>query len=57
LIARFVFVHRLHGQLGRSRNTFEVLKSRFEPLGDDEERIDVLVDPSPIISGWRYRMA
>ena len=42
----------LDGSLFISRNTFEFLKSRFEPLGDDEERIDVLVDPSPIISGW-----
>jgi len=40
-----------------SRETFEELKARFEPLSDDEERIEVLVDPSPIISGWRYRIA
>ena len=33
-----------------SRNTFEALKSRFEPLNDDEERIDVLTDPLPIVS-------
>ncbi len=31
----------LDGSLFIHRNTFEVLKSRFEPLGDDEERIDV----------------
>jgi Transposase zinc-binding domain/Putative transposase len=47
----------LNGDLFISRETFETLKARFEPLSDDEERIDVLVDPSPIISGWRYRIA
>ena len=41
----------LDGSLFISRNTFEVLKSHFEPLSNDEERIDVLVDPPPIISG------
>jgi predicted kinase len=40
----------LKGDLFISRETFEALKARFEPLSDDEERIDVLVDPSPIIS-------
>jgi predicted kinase len=29
------------GSLFISRNTFEILKARFEPLGDDEERIVV----------------
>jgi predicted kinase len=47
----------LNGDLFISRETFEALKARFEPLSDDEERIDLLVDPSPIISGWRYRIA
>jgi predicted kinase len=41
----------LNGDLFISRETFEALKARFEPLSDDEERIDVLVDPLPIISG------
>src|SRR5215467_12291938 len=40
----------LDGSLFISRNTFEVLKSHFEPLSNDEESIDVLVDPPPIIS-------
>jgi predicted kinase len=31
----------LDGSLFINRNTFEVLKSRFEPLGDDEERIEL----------------
>ena len=31
----------LDGSLLIVRNTFEVLKARFEPLGDDEERIEV----------------
>ena len=47
----------LNGDLFISRETFEALKARFEPLSDDEQRIDVLVDPSPIISGFRYRIA
>jgi hypothetical protein len=47
----------LNGDLFISRETFEALKARFEPLSDDEERTDLLVDPSPIISGWRYRIA
>lgn len=47
----------LDGSLFISRETFECLKPRFEPLGDDEQRIDVVVDPSPVISGWRYRTA
>jgi predicted kinase len=47
----------LNGDLFISRETFEALKARFESLSDDEKRIDVLVDPSPIISGWRYRIA
>src|SRR5262245_36991946 len=33
----------LDGSLFISRNTFEVLKARFEPLGDDEERIEVVL--------------
>ena len=37
----------LNGSLLISRNTFEVLKSRFEPLDDDEERIEV--PPNPYI--------
>jgi predicted kinase len=41
----------LNGDLFISRETFEALKARFEPLSDDEERIDIPVDPSPIISG------
>jgi predicted kinase len=48
--------HKLNGDLFISRETFEALKARFEPLSDNEQRIDVLVDASPI-SGWRYRMA
>ena len=32
----------LNGDLSISRETFEGLKARFEPLSDDEERIDVL---------------
>jgi predicted kinase len=32
----------LKGSLFIARNTFEVLKSRFEPLGSDEEFIEVL---------------
>jgi predicted kinase len=47
----------LDGSLFISRNTFESLKAHFEPLSDDEQRIDVLVDPSPIASGWRYRVS
>lgn len=47
----------LDGSLFISRETFEWLKARFEPLSDDEQRIDVLVDPSPIAFGWRYRVA
>jgi predicted kinase len=31
----------LRGSLYIARNTFEVLKTRFEPLGDDEERIEI----------------
>jgi hypothetical protein len=31
----------LEGSPFINRNTFEVLKSRFEPLGDDKERIDL----------------
>jgi predicted kinase len=31
----------LDGSLFIHRNTFEVLKSRFEPLGEDEERIEI----------------
>jgi hypothetical protein len=31
----------LEGSLFIHRNTFEVLKSRFEPLGDDEKRIEL----------------
>jgi len=29
------------GSLFINRNTFDVLKSRFEPIGDDEERIEL----------------
>jgi predicted kinase len=29
------------GSLFIARNTFEILKSRFEPLGDDEERSEI----------------
>lgn len=47
----------LNGDLFISRETFEWLKARFEPLSDDEQRIEFPVDPSPSISGWRYRMA
>jgi predicted kinase len=47
----------LNGDLFINRATFDALKVRFEPLSDDEERIDILVDSSPIISGWRYRIA
>jgi predicted kinase len=47
----------LKGDLFISRETFEALKGRFEPLRDDEQRINIQVDPSPIISGWRYRIA
>jgi predicted kinase len=36
----------LNGSLFINRNTFEVLKSRFQPLGDDEERVEVGIDPS-----------
>jgi predicted kinase len=32
----------LKGSLFIAKNTFEVLKSRFEPLGSDEECIEVL---------------
>jgi hypothetical protein len=46
----------LNGDLFISRETFEALRARFEPLSDDEERIDIPVDPWPIISGWRYRI-
>jgi predicted kinase len=35
----------LDGSLFISRNTFEVLKARFEPLGDDEERIEAPAHP------------
>jgi len=35
----------LNGDLFISRETFEGLKARFEPLSDDEERIDVLRAP------------
>ena len=35
----------LDGSLFISRNTFEVLKARFELLGDDEERLEVRVYP------------
>jgi predicted kinase len=38
--------HNLNGDLFISRATFDALKVRFEPLSNDEERIDVLVDPS-----------
>jgi hypothetical protein len=31
----------LHRQKYFSRNTFEVLKRRFEPLGIDEERTEI----------------
>jgi len=31
----------LDGSLLIVRNTFDMLKSRFEPLGDDEDRIEV----------------
>jgi predicted kinase len=31
----------LEGNLRIVRNTFDILKSRFEPLGDDEARIEV----------------
>jgi tRNA uridine 5-carbamoylmethylation protein Kti12 len=47
----------LNGDLFISRETFEALKARFEPLSVDEHRIDVLVNPSPILSGWHYRIA
>jgi hypothetical protein len=32
----------LRGSLYIARNTFEVLKHRFEPLGSDEERIEII---------------
>jgi predicted kinase len=32
----------LDGSLFTARNTFEVLKGRFEPLDDDEPRVEVL---------------
>ena len=35
----------LDGSLFISRNTFEVLKARFEPLGDDEERTELPAHP------------
>jgi predicted kinase len=38
---------RLDGNLLIVRNTFETLKSRFEPLGDDEERIEIKAVPRP----------
>lgn len=47
----------LNGDLFISRETFEWLKARFVPLSDDEQRIEVPVDPSPSISGRRYRIA
>jgi hypothetical protein len=31
----------LYGSLFINGNTFEVLKSRFEPIADDEERIEL----------------
>jgi predicted kinase len=31
----------LDGSLFINRNTFEILKSRFEPLGNDEERVEL----------------
>ena len=31
----------LRGSLYIARNTFEILKHRFEPLGSDEERIEI----------------
>jgi predicted kinase len=33
--------NNLQGAFLITRNTFELLKTRFEPLGDDEERISV----------------
>jgi predicted kinase len=44
----------LNGDLFISRETFEWLKTRFEPLSDDEERIEVTIDPSHT---RRYRKA
>jgi predicted kinase len=44
----------LNGDLFISRETFEWLKTRFEPLSDAEERIEVTIDPSHT---WRYRKA
>jgi len=41
----------LNGDLFISRETFDGLKPRFEPLSDDEARIDVPVNPSPIVRG------
>ena len=35
----------LDGSLFISRNTFEILKARFEPLSNDEERIEVTIHP------------
>jgi hypothetical protein len=32
----------LRGSLYIARNTFEVLKHRFVPLGEDEERIEII---------------
>lgn len=49
--------HNLEGSLLIDRSAFDAFKARFEPLGDDEERIDVVVDPAPTTSGWRYRIA
>jgi hypothetical protein len=31
----------LQGSLYIARNTFELLKSRFEPLGDDEKYVEI----------------
>jgi predicted kinase len=37
----------LGGSLLITRNTFEVLRGRFEPLADDEERVSITTDASP----------
>jgi predicted kinase len=47
----------LVGDLFINREAFEAFKARFEPLGGDEQRVEVVVDPSPNVSGWRYRIA
>ncbi|TKV70445.1 hypothetical protein D0C28_26865 [Rhizobium sp. AU243] len=40
-----VDIDTLNSSLYIARNTFQILKARFEPLSDDESRIEVSRDP------------